>query len=193
MCACWPFATKTSKWTDIVAMAFTNAEKQRRFRARVNADPQRRAEFLMKQRLRQKQQKKKKKKKKKDGNLLVVPLYEKQDGEIQKFVDCIRKCAKNVIKGHVALCPHQMTQLRRKRHDLRALSKKKTSLWVKCRILQKDGFLTALLPPVSVLASLLQKWCRLPRNWYSSISLIDSTNDCRDLPLNCHHENWLQP
>jgi len=57
-------------------MAFTNAEKQHRFRARVNADPQRRAELLMKQRLRQKQ------KKKKDGNSLVVPLYEKQDGEL---------------------------------------------------------------------------------------------------------------
>jgi len=56
-------------------MAFTNAEKQRRFRARVNADPQRRAELLMKQRLRQKQ-------KKTDGNSLVVPLYEKQDKEL---------------------------------------------------------------------------------------------------------------
>ena len=74
----------------------------------------------------------------------------------RQFVDCISECAKNVIKGNVPLSSRQMTQLRRKRYDLRALSKKKTSLRAKRKILQKGGFLTALLPPVlSVLASLL--------------------------------------
>ena len=76
----------------------------------------------------------------------------------RNFMDCISECAKNVIKGNVPLSSRQMTQLRRKRYDLRALSKKKTSLRAKRKILQKGGFLTALLPPIlSVLASLLTK------------------------------------
>ena len=74
----------------------------------------------------------------------------------REFVDCVSECAKNVIKGNVPLNGPQMSKLRRKRHDLRALSKKKTSLRAKRKILQKGGFLTALLPPVlSVLGSLL--------------------------------------
>jgi len=76
----------------------------------------------------------------------------------REFVDCVSECAKNVIKGNVPLSSRQMTQLRRKRYDLRALSKKKTSLQAKRKILQKGGFLTALLPPIlSVLGSLLAK------------------------------------
>jgi len=73
-----------------------------------------------------------------------------------EFVNCVSECAKNVIKGNVPLTDRQMTNLRRKRHDLRALSKKKTSLRTKRKILQKGGLLTALIPPVlSVLGSLL--------------------------------------
>jgi len=74
----------------------------------------------------------------------------------KEFLDCISECTKNVIKGNVPLTSRQMTELRRKRHDLRALSAKKTSLRTKRKILQKGGFLTALLPPIlSVLGSLL--------------------------------------
>jgi len=74
----------------------------------------------------------------------------------KEFLDCISECAKNVIKGNVPLTSRQMTELRRKRHDLRALSAKKTSLRTKRMILQKGGFLTAPLPPIlSVLGSLL--------------------------------------
>jgi len=76
----------------------------------------------------------------------------------RKFVDCISECAKNVIKGNVPLSERQMTRLRHKRQDLRALSKKKTSVRAKRKILQKGGFLTALLPPVlGVLGSLLMQ------------------------------------
>ena len=76
----------------------------------------------------------------------------------RKFVDCVSECAKNVIKGNVPLSDRQMTGLRRKRQDLRALSKKKTSLRAKRKILQKGGFLTALLPPVlGILGSLLMQ------------------------------------
>jgi len=74
------------------------------------------------------------------------------------FIHCVSECAKNVIKGNVPLTKRQMTNLRRRRYDLRALSAKKTSLRAKRKILQKGGFLTAFLPPIlSVLGSLLMQ------------------------------------
>lgn len=76
----------------------------------------------------------------------------------KEFVDCVSECAKNVIKGNVPLTDRQKTTLRRKRNDIRALSLKKTSLRKKRKILQKGGFLTALLGPVlSILGSLFLK------------------------------------
>ena len=72
------------------------------------------------------------------------------------FLDCISECAKNVLKGNVPLTARQKTKLRRSRKDLRALSAKKTALRKKRHILQRGGFLTALLPPIlGVLANLL--------------------------------------
>jgi len=74
----------------------------------------------------------------------------------REFVDCVSECAKNVIKGNVPLSHRQKSNLRPKRHDLRAVSARKTSLRTKRKIIQKGGFLGALLPPVlSVLAGLL--------------------------------------
>jgi len=71
------------------------------------------------------------------------------------FIDCVSECARNLLKGNVPLTKRQMTNLRRKRQDLRVLSKKKTSMRAKRKIVQKGGFLFALLPPVlSVLTSL---------------------------------------
>ena len=76
----------------------------------------------------------------------------------KEFLYCISECAKNVIKGNVPLSESQKTALRRKKNDLRALSVKKTSLRNRRKIIQKGGFLTALLPPVlTVLGSLLMK------------------------------------
>jgi len=75
----------------------------------------------------------------------------------KEFLDCISECAKNVVKGNVPLTNRQKTRLRRSRNELRALSVK-TSLRKKRRILQKGGFLTALLPPVlGILSSLFLK------------------------------------
>ncbi|MCP4500443.1 MAG: hypothetical protein GY822_10830 [Deltaproteobacteria bacterium] len=72
------------------------------------------------------------------------------------FVDCVSECAKNIIKGNVPLTPTQLKRLRREKNNVRALALKKTSLNKKKRILQKGGFLGALLPPVlGVLGSLL--------------------------------------
>jgi len=52
-----------------------------------------------------------------------------------EFVNCVSECAKNVIKGNIPLNKRQMTNLRRKRNDLRTLSKKKMSLRTKCKII----------------------------------------------------------
>ena len=74
----------------------------------------------------------------------------------REFLDCVRECAKNVIKGNVPLKPTQLRRLRGERKNVRALASKRTSLRKKRRILQKGGFLTAPLPPVlGVLGSLL--------------------------------------
>jgi len=76
----------------------------------------------------------------------------------REFIDCISECAKNILKGHVPLTTSQKGKLRRNRNDLRALSVKKTSLRKKRRILQKGGFLGAILPPVlGILSSLFLK------------------------------------
>jgi len=76
----------------------------------------------------------------------------------REFLDCVSECAKNVIKGNVPLTSRQMTNLRRRRYDLRSLSNRKTSLKTKRKIIQKGGFLSVLLPPVlSLLSTLLLK------------------------------------
>jgi len=76
----------------------------------------------------------------------------------RQFIDCVSECAKNVLKGNVPLTNAQMSKLRLRRQDLRALSVKKTSLAKKRKIIQKGGFLSALLAPaLSVLAGLLLK------------------------------------
>ena len=76
----------------------------------------------------------------------------------RQFIDCVSECAKNVIKGNVPLSGRKKSELRRKKKDLRELSLKKTSLREKRRILQKGGFLTALLPTIlAVLGSLFAK------------------------------------
>ena len=58
----------------------------------------------------------------------------------KQFPGGISECAKNVTKGNASLTPRQMTNLRRKKNDLRALSKRKTSLRIKRKILQKVDF-----------------------------------------------------
>jgi len=74
----------------------------------------------------------------------------------KEFVDCISECAKNVLRGNVPLTARQNAKLRRNKHNLRALSIKKTSLRKKRRIIQKGGFLGAILTPIlSILGGLL--------------------------------------
>ena len=56
--------------------------------------------------------------------------------------------ALNVLKSHVSLTPSQKRRLSRHKHTLRQLVKKQVSLKKKKALLQKGGFLGALLKPV---------------------------------------------
>ena len=74
----------------------------------------------------------------------------------KQLVDCFSECAKNVLKGNVPLKKAQLRKLRRERNNLRLLAVKKTPLAKKKKVLQKGGFIGALLPPVlSLLAPLV--------------------------------------
>jgi len=73
----------------------------------------------------------------------------------RKLIECFCECSKNILKGNVPLKQAQMKRLRREK-NLRALALKKTSLKKKRKILQKGGFIGAILPPIlTVLSSLL--------------------------------------
>jgi hypothetical protein len=74
----------------------------------------------------------------------------------RKMIDCLCECAKNILKGNVPLTASQKKKLRRERNNLRLLALKKTSSSKKKKILQKGGFLSAILgPALSVLGSIL--------------------------------------
>jgi len=66
----------------------------------------------------------------------------------KEFIDCISECAKNILHGNVQLSSKQKTALRRNRQNLRRLSIKNTSLKKKRQIIQKGGFLGAIIAPI---------------------------------------------
>jgi hypothetical protein len=72
-----------------------------------------------------------------------------------EFIACICECALNILKGNVKLKKGQMQNLRRRSNTLRELVSKKVSTAKKRKIIQKGGFLGALLGPiVSILGGL---------------------------------------
>ena len=71
------------------------------------------------------------------------------------LIKCLCDCSKNILNGNVNLSPRQKKRLVRHKHNLRKIVNKKTSLKAKRKIIQKGGFLGALLGPiVSVLGNL---------------------------------------
>jgi len=72
------------------------------------------------------------------------------------LIDCFCECSKNILKGNVPLKGAHLRKLRREKKNLRALALKKTSLKKKRKMLQKGGFIGALLTPVlSILGNIL--------------------------------------
>ena len=71
------------------------------------------------------------------------------------LIKCLCDCVKNTLKGNVSMSKRQYRKLRRHKHDLIALNKRR-SLAGKKRIIQSGGFLGDLLRPIlSVLGSIL--------------------------------------
>jgi hypothetical protein len=64
------------------------------------------------------------------------------------FVDCLCKCIINLLKGRVPLKPKQLEDLRRYERLLRKAALKNAPRSERRRILQKGGFIGAVLPPL---------------------------------------------
>ena len=72
------------------------------------------------------------------------------------LISCLCECSKNIFKGNVSLSPAQKRNLRRHKKSLRELTLKKISKKKKIKILQKGGFLGALITPIlSLLGGML--------------------------------------
>ena len=72
-----------------------------------------------------------------------------------KTLCCLCEVAKNILKGNVRLKPVQLSKLKKHRRAIRKLALKRTSLRAKRHILQKGGFLGALIgPAIGLLTSL---------------------------------------
>ena len=79
----------------------------------------------------------------------------KKYGKEREFVNCLCECSRNIILGNVPLTLAQKRALEKRKSDLRKLARKKTPFKVKTRIVQKGGFLGALVGPiVSILGGL---------------------------------------
>lgn len=72
------------------------------------------------------------------------------------LINAICECCVNVLKGNVPITKVQKNRLRKYKNELRSLVKKKTSQKKKKNIIQKGGFIPALLGPIiGVVSSLL--------------------------------------
>ncbi len=72
------------------------------------------------------------------------------------LIQCLCECCHNVLNGNIKLSPKQKKALSRHKKHLRNLTTKKLSLKKKRHLLvQKGGFLPALLGPIIGIASSL--------------------------------------
>ena len=66
-----------------------------------------------------------------------------------QFMNCLCECGKNVLESNVPLTPRQLRVLRPYKNHLRELVSKKVGIKRKKIILQKGGFIGALLKPLT--------------------------------------------
>ena len=97
---------------------------------------------------------------------VLKPIYKLSKKKQNQFVkccdnstlNCICECAKNVLKGNVRLTPVQLTKLKKYKKAVRELSLKTTSPKKKRILLQRGGFLSALIgPAIGLLTSLFTR------------------------------------
>ena len=75
----------------------------------------------------------------------------------KELLDCLRVCCKNILAGNVPLTPVQKSRLTRHANTLRSLVQPRLSQSRKKALLQKGGFLPALLAPLLGFAAPLLK------------------------------------
>ena len=68
----------------------------------------------------------------------------------RELITCLCECAQNILNGNVPMTKNYLKHLQRYRSDVRTLAKKRTPKHSKKKILQKGGFLPALLAPIAV-------------------------------------------
>ena len=77
-------------------------------------------------------------------------------GADNDLIKCLCECSLNVLNGNIKLSKNQKKSLRKHRKNIRTLAAKKVGLKRKRKILiQKGGFLPALLAPVLGIAGSL--------------------------------------
>ena len=68
----------------------------------------------------------------------------------RELITCLCECAQNILNGNVPLTKSHLKHLQQYRSDVHTLVKKRTPKHSKKKILQKGGFLPALLAPIAV-------------------------------------------
>ena len=66
-----------------------------------------------------------------------------------ELLNTLCECSLNVLQGRIPVTPHQKQKLRRFKNQLHTLASKNASLTRKKKLLQKGGFLSALLSPIA--------------------------------------------
>ena len=66
----------------------------------------------------------------------------------KQLINAICECSKNVLTGNVKLSPQEFNRLKKYQAQLRELSSRKTSIKKKKTLIQKGGFLPALIAPL---------------------------------------------
>ena len=81
----------------------------------------------------------------KASNSVKRSMISKADKEL---ILSLVECATNIIRGNVKLTDHQFCRLKRYKKELERLTKPRTSQKEKKELLQRGGFLGALLKPL---------------------------------------------
>ena len=68
----------------------------------------------------------------------------------RELMTCLCECAQNILNGNVPLTKSHLKHLQCYRSDVHTLAKKRAPKHKKKKILQKGGFLSALLAPIAV-------------------------------------------
>ena len=66
----------------------------------------------------------------------------------RELLDGLAECCRNILVGNAPLSTSQTNTLRCKKIDLRQIASKRTSLRNKRKILQRGGFLSAIITPI---------------------------------------------